>query len=89
MYRVRGTVLESESRRGEHEGEGNEEGEGVKGQVTTGTDESRADISIRGFWKWGTSAILDMLLVNLYTGSYLHQASAKALETAEKEKKDK
>ena len=49
-------------------------------------DESRADVSVHGFCKWGTTALFDMRIVNLYVGSYLRQTSAKALETAEKEK---
>ena len=58
------------------------------GQVTV-RDESRADVSVHGFWKWGTAALFDMQIVNLYAVSYLRQTSAKALETAEKEKKYK
>ena len=52
-------------------------------------DESHGDVSVNGFWKWGTSDLSDMRIVNLDAGSYLFQTSAKALETAEKEKKDK
>ena len=35
-------------------------------------DESWADVSVHGFWKWGTTAIFDMQIVNLDAGSYLH-----------------
>ena len=48
-------------------------------------DESRADIAVQSFWKWGTSDLFDMITVN----SYLRRTSAKALATVEKYKKDK
>ena len=70
------------------EGGGNEGGEGAKEQATV-PDESREDVSIHGFWKWGTSTLFDMNIVNLYTGSYLCQTYEKALAMADKEKKDK
>ena len=47
------------------------------------------DVSIHGCWKRGATAIFDVIIVNLIAGSYLHQTSAKALVTAEKEEKDK
>ena len=53
------------------------------------TDKSRADVFIRGFWKWGTSALFDMRIVNLDAVSYLRQTSAKALAAAEREKRYK
>ena len=43
----------------EQEGEENEGGEGATGQATV-PDESRADVSVHGFWKWGTSALFDI-----------------------------
>ena len=49
-------------------------------------DESRADVSVHGFWKWGNFALFDMRILNLDVGSYLHQTSKKALEKADKEK---
>ena len=49
-------------------------------------DESRAYVSTHSFWKWGTSALFDIHIVNLDAGSYLYQTSAKALKTAEKKK---
>ena len=52
-------------------------------------DESHADVSIHGFWKWGATALFDMIIVNLDSGSYLHQTSEKALAMSEKEKKEK
>ena len=70
------------------EGEENEDGEGAKVQVTL-PDESQLYKSVHGLWKWGTSALFDMQIVNLDTGSYVHQKYAKALSTAENEKKDK
>ena len=53
------------------------------------TDESQVDVSVHGLWKLGTSALFDMLIVNLYVGSYLRHTSAKALATAANEKKEK
>ena len=53
------------------------------------TDESREDVSIHGFWKWGNSALYDMKIVNLDTVSYLRHMSEKSLAMANKEKKDK
>ena len=52
-------------------------------------DESWSDLFTHGFWNWGTTALFDMQIVNLDTGSYLHQTSAKDLDTSDKEKKDK
>ena len=49
-------------------------------------DESQADVSVHGFWKWGTNALFAMRIVNIDTGSYLCQTSTKALAAAEKEK---
>ena len=69
-------------------GERNDDGEESKGQATV-PDESHVDLYVHGFWKWGTSALFDMQLVNLDAGSYLHQTSTKDLAMAEKEKKDK
>ena len=51
-------------------------------------DESQADVSIHGFWKWGTYALFDMQIINLDVVSYLCQTSAENLAMAEKEKKD-
>ena len=44
---------------GTHEGEENEGEEGVMGQSTV-PDESWADVSVHGFWKWGTTDLFDM-----------------------------
>ena len=33
--------------------------------------ELRADVSTHGFWKRGTTAIFDIIIVNLDIGSYL------------------
>ena len=52
-------------------------------------DESRLDVSVYAFWKWVTTALFDVQIVNLDVGFYLHHTSAKALAMAEKEKKDK
>ena len=64
-------------------GDRNEDVEGATGQTTV-PDDSAADVSVHGFWKWGTSALFDMQNFNLDSGSYLHQTSAKDLATAEK-----
>ena len=40
-----------------------------------------------GLWKLVTTALFDMIIVNLDSGSYLHQTSEKALAMSEKEKK--
>ena len=34
-------------------------------------DESKIDVSVYGFWKCGTTALFDMIIVNLDAGSYL------------------
>ena len=52
-------------------------------------DEVRSDVSVHDFCKWGTSALFDMVIINLDVGYYLLQTSAKALATAEKEKRYK
>ena len=49
--------------------------------------DSRADISVHGLWKWGTTALFEMQIFNLDAGSYLRQTSTKALTTTDKEKK--
>ena len=69
-------------------GGGNKGGEDATEQATV-PDESRADVSIHGFWKWGTSTLFDMKIVNLDTSSYLRHTSEKALTMADKEKKYK
>ena len=71
----------------EQKGEEQDDEEGETGQATV-PDESRADVSVHGFWKWVTTALFDMRIVNLDAGPYLRQTSAKALATVEKEKKD-
>ena len=47
------------------------------------------DVSVHGFWKWGTTALFDMQIFTLDAVSYLRQASVKALTAAEKDKKYK
>ena len=44
-----------------------------------------ADVSAHGFWKRGTTAMFDIIIVNLDAGSYLHMTPEKALAKAEKE----
>ena len=73
---------------GEQEGGDQDDEEGATGQSLV-PDELRPDASVHGFWKWGTTALFDMQIVNLDVGSYLCQTSAKALTTAGKEKKYK
>ena len=48
----------------------------------------RADVSAHGLWKRGTTAMFDIRIVNLDTGSYLCMTPEKAFSKAEKEKKD-
>ena len=72
----------------EQNGEEQDGEEGATRQETV-PEESRADVSVHGCWKWGTTAIFDMKIVNLDAGSYLSQTSANALATEEKDKKDK
>ena len=50
--------------------------------------ESSSDVSAHGFWKQGTTTMFDIQIANLNAGSYLHMTPEKALEKAEKEKKD-
>ena len=52
------------------DGELNEEVEGATGQATV-SNESQDYVSFHGFLKWGTSALFDTQIVNLYVGSYL------------------
>ena len=49
--------------------------------------ESRSDVSAHGFWKRGDTAMFDVIIVNLGTGSYLHMTPEKDLAKAEKKKK--
>ena len=58
---------------------------GKPGQVVVPA-ESRADISAHGFWKRGTTAMLDIRIFNLKAGSYLGMTPEKALAKVEKEK---
>ena len=60
----------------------------MTGQATV-PDESRVNVSVHGFWKWGTTALFDMLIFHLHAGSYLRQTSAKALVTVDKDKNDR
>ena len=50
--------------------------------------ESRANVSIHGFCKPGTTAMFNIRIVNLDAGSYLRMTPETALAKAEKEKKD-
>ena len=47
----------------------------------------RADVSAHSFWKRGTTAMFNIIIVNLDAGSYLRMTPEKALEEAEKENK--
>ena len=49
--------------------------------------EYRANVSAHGFWNWGTTAIFDILIVNLDADSYLSMTPEKTLAKTEKEKK--
>ena len=50
--------------------------------------ESKEDIIAHKFWKRGTTAMFDIIVVNLDVGFYLNMTSEKALAKAEKENKD-
>ena len=52
-----------------------------QGEVTA---ESRVDVSAHGFWKRGNTAMFDIRIVKLDTGSYLRMMTEKALSKAEK-----
>ena len=56
---------------------------GRPGQVVVPAD-SRADVSAHGFWKRGTTAMFDILIVNLDMGSYLRMTPEKSLAKEEK-----
>ena len=45
--------------------------------------ESRADVSVHGLWKWGTTAMFDIRIANLDVGSYLCMTPENALARAE------
>ena len=60
---------------------------GQPGQVLVPA-KRRADISAHGFWKRGPTAMFDIRIFNLETGSYLRMMSEKALAKTEKEKND-
>jgi hypothetical protein len=51
--------------------------------------EQRGDVSCRGFWKRGTTAIFDVRITDTDQPSYLATAPARVLASQEKEKKDK
>ena len=57
------------------------------GQVSVPA-KSRADVSAHGFWKRGTTAMFDIIIVNLDAVSYLRMTPEKALAKVEKDKKD-
>ena len=60
---------------------------GQPGQVQVPA-ELRADVSAHGFWKRGTTAMIDIRIVNLDAGSYLRMTPKKALTKVQKEKND-
>ena len=60
---------------------------GQPGQVQVPA-ESRADVSAHGFWKRGTTAMFDIIIINLDAGSYVRMMPEKDLAKTEKEKKD-
>ena len=73
---------------GDQDGEEQDDEEVEIGQATV-YDESRANISVHGFWRWGNTNLYDMIIFNLDAGSYLLKTSPKSLATAEKYKKEK
>ena len=52
-------------------------------------EEAQTDLGTHVFWKRGSTAIFDICMVILDAGSYLPMTPEKALEKADKEKKDK
>ena len=46
----------------------------------------RADVSAHGFWKRGTTAMFDIIIVNINAGSYLRMTPEKDLALEEKKK---
>ena len=72
-------------------GQGFQVGQGVQcemGQATV-TDESWVDVYVYGLWKWRTSTLFYMQIINLDVGSYLRHTSEKDQVTAQKEKMEK
>ena len=55
---------------------------------TLGPD-ARGDVMVHGLWKTGQSCVLDVRVSDTDAKSYKSKSSAKVLEAAEKEKKDK
>jgi hypothetical protein len=55
----------------------------------TAGDDARGDLSIHGLWKHGSTCILDIRITDTDSKSYASSSSAKVLEKAAKEKKDK
>ena len=51
------------------------------------SSEPREDVSLHSVWKWGTTAMFDIIIVNLNVGSYLRMTPKKNLAKAEKDKK--
>ena len=49
--------------------------------------DSRSAISAHGFWKRGTTAMFELIIVNLDVGSYLRMTPKKVLAHADKDKK--
>ena len=74
-------------RRNGQAGNGAAELEKRPGQVSVPA-ESRVDVSSHGLWKWGTTAMFDIRIVDLDTVSYLCMTPKKALAKANKDKKD-
>ena len=60
-------------------GGGDQDGKDVNTGQAMVPDDSQVDISFLRLWKWGTTALFDMRIVNLDAGYYLCQTSAKAL----------
>ena len=70
QYRGREIGPERGGATGKKRGEDQDDEEGDTGQATM-PDESQADVSIHGFWKWGTTTTFDMKIFILDAGSYL------------------
>ena len=47
----------------------------------------QADVRDHVFWKWGTTSLFYIYIINLEAGSYLHMTPENMLAKADKEKK--
>jgi hypothetical protein len=69
-----------------HQGRGTEQGEQDK---PVDDNENKGDVLIRGLWEKGTDCIIDVRVTDTDAPSYIKTSPVKALETAERAKKNK